>query len=789
MKRIPVIIAAWILAGIAIATEAWILASVTPPPAWASEAAQSQPAAASSPAILLEKAIYTEQTLGDLDAAIELYRRIVDEARTNRSYAAQAQFRLAMCYLKKGRSAQAIKSFKELIASFPNQKELLAKAHEQIVKATEAMSDAEIAKVVRDAVTDISTMADGDSRIPGLLDSLRELPEPAVVKAVAKYFDSDRNTVRRAAIYVFWKAEFADASPAVPGLAGLCSHKEDLTRGMAALALGELKAASAFGQLIEMTTDDKSPFARRCGAYALGLMGDQRARPTLTKALKDSNKMVRNNAEAALTMLEKMVPAQTGPPRLPDEVMTHIVGEHLKAAGVAMQKHLGLNTHIYGVTPTGMLYHGGFMGYHNSSAAPDAGPIHLGNFGREKPEFVLVDEAGRTQEYKVRHRPGATLGKWALWWKPQQPVAPGASRLLGYMRKEAKALPQFDGFAHLTMDNTFGQPVLENFFLVVPMGMAPIDPTAKPTSFDAVGQFGIYLWQKQVSGDKPNRVKLKLKVFGDTQPSSADAKAAENLAAEGWKLWSQRKLPEAEDKFKAAVAKDPSNANAWNGLGWAQFNQGKPLNAREAFEKAVKLDPKQAAALNGLGWIAKGRGNTDEAIRHWRRAIEVAPMTTAALNGLAEALCEKGQYEEAMRQYQAWLKIEPGSTDAKAGLNKAVYASKSVRAAVSAAQQWLKWIDAGKYGQSWDHMCRLAQSAVTRAQWIKDASMLAPLGKLESRKVSSTTYATTLPGVPDGQYVTIQYASSFANKQKAAETVTLAKEGDGTWKVAGYFAR
>jgi hypothetical protein len=42
-----------------------------------------------------------------------------------------------------------------------------------------------------------------------------------------------------------------------------------------------------------------------------------------------------------------------------------------------------------------------------------------------------------------------------------------------------------------------------------------------------------------------------------------------------------------------------------------------------------------------------------------------------------------------------------------------------------------------------------------------------PLGKIISRTVKSAVYTTNLPGAPDGQYVVIQYESSFEHKKAA----------------------
>jgi beta-lactamase regulating signal transducer with metallopeptidase domain len=161
-------------------------------------------------------------------------------------------------------------------------------------------------KIVEQAVMTISTCAESDPRVEQSLESLQGLDEQAVVKEVAKFLDSDKNTVRRSAIYILWKGNLESIATAVPHLQKLCSHEEEYTRGMAALAIGARKVEPAFDTLCNMTLNDSSPYARRCAAYALGLLGRADAKPILEKALKDSDFNVRNNAEAALTMLSQV---------------------------------------------------------------------------------------------------------------------------------------------------------------------------------------------------------------------------------------------------------------------------------------------------------------------------------------------------------------------------------------------------------------------------------------------------------------------------------------------------
>jgi len=163
---------------------------------------------------------------------------------------------------------------------------------------------ADVNMTVEKAVKTISTCAEGDARIDAAMANIKSLDESAVLSELKKYLTSEEDTIRRSAIYVLWQGEFSNVAAAVAELEKLCSHEEDLTRGMAGLALGQNKVLSSFTVLEKMTLYDPSGYARRCGAYALGLMGDTKAKPILEKALNDPDRLVQNNAEAALRMLE-----------------------------------------------------------------------------------------------------------------------------------------------------------------------------------------------------------------------------------------------------------------------------------------------------------------------------------------------------------------------------------------------------------------------------------------------------------------------------------------------------
>ncbi|MGK7896934.1 MAG: DUF4019 domain-containing protein [Xenococcus sp. (in: cyanobacteria)] len=110
--------------------------------------------------------------------------------------------------------------------------------------------------------------------------------------------------------------------------------------------------------------------------------------------------------------------------------------------------------------------------------------------------------------------------------------------------------------------------------------------------------------------------------------------------------------------------------------------------------------------------------------------------------------------------------------------------------AIAAAEVWLELVDTEQYGASWDEAASYFRGAVSQEQWLSSMQAVRkPLGNKLSRKLKSKQYYTSLPGAPDGEYVVIQFNTSFENKSSAVETVTPMKDQDGKWRVSGYYIK
>lgn len=105
------------------------------------------------------------------------------------------------------------------------------------------------------------------------------------------------------------------------------------------------------------------------------------------------------------------------------------------------------------------------------------------------------------------------------------------------------------------------------------------------------------------------------------------------------------------------------------------------------------------------------------------------------------------------------------------------------------AKQWLKIVDAGEYVKSWQKSDLLFKSQLSLTKW--DAALKGvrtPLGKVKSRSELGAKEYSALPGVPEGEYLVIQFQTEFENKKSATEILTLSKSS-GHWLPVGYFIK
>ena len=105
----------------------------------------------------------------------------------------------------------------------------------------------------------------------------------------------------------------------------------------------------------------------------------------------------------------------------------------------------------------------------------------------------------------------------------------------------------------------------------------------------------------------------------------------------------------------------------------------------------------------------------------------------------------------------------------------------------AAARDWVALTDRGEVGATWDAAGKQFNKAITRERWIETLTEVRkPFGPMVQRSTLSTTFPTSIPGAPEGEYAMVLFRTSFANRVDSRETVTLERESDGAWRVVGY---
>lgn len=107
-----------------------------------------------------------------------------------------------------------------------------------------------------------------------------------------------------------------------------------------------------------------------------------------------------------------------------------------------------------------------------------------------------------------------------------------------------------------------------------------------------------------------------------------------------------------------------------------------------------------------------------------------------------------------------------------------------------AARTWLVLVDAGEYAASWEESASFFRAAIMAQDGVKAAGgARSSFGSMTGREAELAGDTTMLSGAPDGERVVLKLYTVFVNKAAAAETVTVMKDLDGKWRVAGYFIR
>jgi Flp pilus assembly protein TadD/mono/diheme cytochrome c family protein len=140
----------------------------------------------------------------------------------------------------------------------------------------------------------------------------------------------------------------------------------------------------------------------------------------------------------------------------------------------------------------------------------------------------------------------------------------------------------------------------------------------------------------------------------------------------GVALFSAKRLPEAEDQFKTALALDPAYTDARFDLASVQAASGEWASAVAEFQRVLEQRPQDSRTRQHLGealylWgdeFAK-TGNSEQALLRYRAAMELRPPDAEIHTKSALMLARLGRLAEAQTELESALKLKPDFGPAK----------------------------------------------------------------------------------------------------------------------------
>ena len=125
-----------------------------------------------------------------------------------------------------------------------------------------------------------------------------------------------------------------------------------------------------------------------------------------------------------------------------------------------------------------------------------------------------------------------------------------------------------------------------------------------------------------------------------------------------------KRLPQARDVLKRAVALNPLLTEAWNELGGVEAESGNPAEALRCYQKALELAPGLGYVLVNAAQMLEKLGRPAEAEQFYRKALEVNQHNPDAANALGLLLAQQGRNQEARTLFETAIAAQRDNASA-----------------------------------------------------------------------------------------------------------------------------
>jgi predicted O-linked N-acetylglucosamine transferase (SPINDLY family) len=180
--------------------------------------------------------------------------------------------------------------------------------------------------------------------------------------------------------------------------------------------------------------------------------------------------------------------------------------------------------------------------------------------------------------------------------------------------------------------------------------------SASPDDFDVLHLSGLLAHQQGRSSDAVSLLGRALEL----NPGSTACELRLGLA-----LLARGDAAEAEKRLRAALRRDPSVADGWEGLALCLKLQDRLEEAVDCHGRVVAIRPSDATGWCNLGLTLSSLGRIGEAIGCHERALSADPHSVAARFGRAQALHQGLRVAEAVTEFERVIAKAPERVEAR----------------------------------------------------------------------------------------------------------------------------
>jgi tetratricopeptide (TPR) repeat protein len=183
----------------------------------------------------------------------------------------------------------------------------------------------------------------------------------------------------------------------------------------------------------------------------------------------------------------------------------------------------------------------------------------------------------------------------------------------------------------------------------------PAKSTRHDTEIDVLESIGNIQRGRKEWADAAQWYSRALTLAGTPTRAQWELLYSRGICHERLKQWEK-----AESDFLQALALQPEEASVLNYLGYSWVDQGRRLDeALDMIKKAVALRPDDGYIVDSLGWAYYKLGRYDDAVEQLERAVQLRPDDSVLNDHLGDAFWRAGRRLEAKFQWSWALSMKP----------------------------------------------------------------------------------------------------------------------------------